>query len=155
MQTAQLLYRLRNGELPDTLNSKVFWVLIGTNDLRDRCSADAISAGNIRIVEEIQSRRPHSKIVLNSILPKIDGGRDTKLWETPHWQAASKINHWLECYAKTNENLEFFNATSIFVSNDESTPVTNYFEDEVHPSDTGSRVWARAIVDKVLELIHP
>lgn len=90
--------------------------------------------------------------MLNSILPK-SGGRDQDLAESQHWKAASRINQWLECYAETMQNVEFFNATGIFVRDGETRPFAKYYEDLVHPSAAGCRVWARAIIDKVLELI--
>ena len=75
-----MLYRLQNGELPDTLNPKVFWILIGTNDLGAyQCSAEAVAAGNIRIVQELQAKRPRAKIVLNSILVVLMGVRGRRL----------------------------------------------------------------------------
>jgi lysophospholipase L1-like esterase len=138
------------------LDVKVFWVLIGSNDLGlDDCSADVVAAGNIRIVEELQSRQPNAKIVLNSILPfaSRSGERDEELFESRAWQVASRFNQWLECYAGTMENVEFFNATSIFVKEDETVIVAEYFEDPVHPSAAGALVWAQAIINQLLGLI--
>ena len=74
---AHLLYRLQNGEMPDTLNPKAWWILIGTNDLGLGCSVETIVAGNLRIVQEIRERHHYQEghttvapIVMNSILPR-------------------------------------------------------------------------------------
>jgi lysophospholipase L1-like esterase len=153
-QCGQLLYRLRNGEFPEELEAKVFWILIGVNDLGlDGCSAEAVAAGNIRIVEEIQSLRPSSKIVVNSILPfSPEGERDEDLSEHPKWQVASQVNHLLECFADATDNVEFFNATKIFMTDDELHTKRAFYVDAVHPSAKGSRAWAREIEEKVFEL---
>ena len=137
------------------MDAKIFWVLIETNDLgTDKCAVEAVAAGNIRIVKDIQSRRPNAKIVLNSMLPFLSrsGKRDEEIFESKDWQAASRFNHRLECYAESTENVYFFNATHLFISEDE--PYEKYFEDRVHPSAAGSRCWSRAIVGTVLELIN-
>jgi lysophospholipase L1-like esterase len=68
---ANLLWRIQNGEL-ERADSKVFWVLIGTNDLTASCSEEVILLGIIHIVEEIKRRKPDSIIVLNGILPRTD-----------------------------------------------------------------------------------
>jgi lysophospholipase L1-like esterase len=146
---------LENGELPDTLQSGVFWVLIGTNDLGgDHCSTESIVAGNIQIVETIRSLRPNAKVVVNSILPRGDPGTDLFTGKSS-WPTVATINRWLECYANENHNVEFFNGTSTFLqpTPNETTTVKEYYSDAVHPSRTGHAVWAAAIVERVLELV--
>jgi lysophospholipase L1-like esterase len=149
-----LLYRFQNGELPQTLGAKVFWILIGTNDLTHYCTAEAVAAGNMRIVQELQKKRPDATIVLNSILPRGDP-QTLDLMDSPMWQNVQRVNQWLKCYADSNDKVEFFNATSLFVVsyNGMVRQVKDYFHDNVHPSEQGSRGWAKAIVQKVQDLI--
>jgi lysophospholipase L1-like esterase len=117
----------------------------------DHCSAETISAGTFRIVEEIRSRRPNAKIVLNTILPRGQPG--VSVYETgTSWLEITKINQWLECYAKSMNDLEFFNATHIFLQENETIRVEEYYQDPVHPSAAGYAVWGLAIVEKVLSL---
>jgi hypothetical protein len=53
------------------LKPRVFWHLIGTNDLgRQLCNVDAIVAGNIAMAEELMSLRPNSTIIINSLLSR-------------------------------------------------------------------------------------
>jgi lysophospholipase L1-like esterase len=146
-----LLYRLLNGELPDTLSTKVIWILIGTNDFgASHCSSESIAAGSIRIVQYIQIQRPDVKIVLNSILPR---GKDGNLFASPGgWEELDELHHRLECFAKVTRNVEFFNATSMFLLDDGENQNPDYFEDPVHPSAAGHQVWGQAIVETVLEL---
>jgi hypothetical protein len=49
----QLLYRMLNGEMPDTLNPTAWWILIGINDFADRCSKESILVGNLAVLEEV------------------------------------------------------------------------------------------------------
>lgn len=150
-QCPQLLYRIQNGELPEILDSKVFWVLIGTNDFGgDKCSPESIVAGTILIAKEIQAHRPKSKVVLNSILPRGKPGTNL-LEDGVAWPALTEVNRWLECYANENKNVEFFNGTGVFLGGNESVAVPEYYSDPVHPSAEGYTAWANAIVEWLLK----
>jgi hypothetical protein len=59
-----LLFRLLNGEMPDTLQAKAWWILIGTNDVADRCSKQSILVGNLAVLEEVMWRKPNSRFIL-------------------------------------------------------------------------------------------
>jgi lysophospholipase L1-like esterase len=99
---AQLLYRLQNGELTPTLRPKVWWILIGTYDLTNDCSAEATLMGVVAVVEEMLWQRPNDIIVINSILPRPRnkmGSLRGKLWIKTDW-----INQRLECFAKGYSN---------------------------------------------------
>lgn len=160
-QCEHLLYRLQNGELPSSLHAKVFWILIGTNDLGEYgCNAESIAAGNIRIVQEIQKRRPRSEstIVLNSILPRAgsdDRHPEVNVLNRMHdrqWPTIQRANQWLKCYADSTHGVEFFNASSIFLD-ENGNGIQNYFDDPVHPSAEGQKQWADAITKMIFESI--
>jgi len=166
---AHLLYRLEHGEMPETLHPKVWWLLIGTNDLGMGCSVDTIVAGNIRIVQEIHSRSTISlrkandhhqqqsptSIVINSILPR--GSQELSLKESP-WPTLQKVNQKLQCYAELNPHVHFVNVTQAFVAemDDKKGLYVNeeMFEpDHVHPSPQGTKAWLELVVENVLELM--
>ena len=153
MQCNGLLYRIQKGELPDTLNPKVVWVLIGTNDFQDHCSPESILAGNIAVLKEIMARKPGIKLVINSILPvgrePLIGDKRTRRWATDQW-----INDRLECLASSSENLFFFNATSYFLADDGQRINQTLMTDYLHPNAEGALVWGRAIVEKLHEVLH-
>jgi lysophospholipase L1-like esterase len=72
-----LLWRLQNGEMPANLNAKIFWLLIGTNDLAlGGCSEEAVLLGILRLADEIHFHNKDSRIVIQGILPRtksVDG----------------------------------------------------------------------------------
>ena len=133
-----VLYRLQQGVLGDDLDPKVFWLLVGTNDLGgDACSVEAIVAGNIAIIEELQRLRPHASIVVNGLLPR-----------PPFlWFHAKQINQRLQCYAAMMDGVYFFDATDIFLSPEQKML---HLPDQLHPDEEGHRLWGKAIVDKIL-----
>lgn len=134
------MYRIKNGGIGD-LEPDIWWVLIGINDLVDDfCNVEAVVAANIAVVEEIMSRRPKSRVVINSLLPR-----------TPmYWVHLSRINQRLECYAALTPRVEFFNATSIFMLPDGTL---KHLPDNVHLDEEGSRIWGEKIVQEVVSLV--
>jgi len=68
-----VLWRTMHGEMPDDFNPKVWWISLGMNDLgRMQCSEEVVVIGILRVVEEIRSKKPNAKIVINSMLPMAD-----------------------------------------------------------------------------------
>jgi lysophospholipase L1-like esterase len=169
------LWRLQAGELPPTLQSKVFWVLIGTNDLaHSECYDDAVYMGIIGVVEYIQQQRPGSIIVVNSLLPRRDATLvdEVKFYDTnkiPYvtevpqfkiWKSIKNVNQKLRQYCeqnKRNKKILFFDATDIFLKKDDSGVEyipRNLMWDFLHPSVAGYRAWAEKITDVLSELLE-
>lgn len=71
--TPNVLWRLLHGEMPDGFNPRVWWISLGMNDIaRMHCSEEVVIMGILRVVEEIRSKKPDAKIVINSLLPMHD-----------------------------------------------------------------------------------
>lgn len=147
-RSSQLLYRLQNGEMPSTLQPELWWVLVGTNDKGgDQCKNEEVIVGIIHNVDFILQERPLATVVINSLMPR--GNMNRLYW----WDDYTAINKALECYASEQEQVEFFNATSLFVTKDGKALNTTLMPDELHPEEIGSWVWGRAIVAKVQEIL--
>ncbi len=59
--------------MPSNFNPRVWWLVLGLNDLgRMQCSEEVVILGILRVVEEIRSRKPDAEIVINSMLPMAD-----------------------------------------------------------------------------------
>ena len=81
-----VLWRIMNGEMPETFHPKIWWLELGLNDLgRAQCSEEVVIIGVLRIVEEIQKRQPDAMIVINSLFPMADlrGGVANAVPTTP------------------------------------------------------------------------
>ena len=140
--------------MPATLSPKVWWVLIGTNDLASGCcSAEVVLVGIINIIKEIQNHDVTATVVVNSILPRPgdeSGKLYGELWENIVW-----INERMECYVQADATLEFFNATDLFLKNDGTRYINETrMPDMLHPSAEGSRVWGAEIVKRVKEFVQ-
>jgi beta-glucosidase len=148
----QLLYRLKWGEMPDSLQPKVWWLLIGTNDLADHCSQEAILIGTIEIVMEIRQKRPDATIVVNGILPRPGNPLGVLNTGKQLWKKIEYINDRMSCFTEGMSGVEFFNATDLFLTSDGILDVTTMF-DLLHPNGKGADLWGRAIVQKVKEIL--
>lgn len=139
----QLLWRLMNGEMPDGLDPKVWWVGIGINDLTVKgCSEEIVLLGILRVVEEIQNRHPDDVVVINSILPiqrneagllehvgkhhedialkkkekdMADGEMSSKRLHIDLWPSIVAINEELSKFASKHHGVKFFDADSVFI----------------------------------------
>merc|ERR1719221_746152 len=82
---ANVLWRIQHDEMPYDFNPKVWWLVLGMNDLtRLQCSEEIVVLGVLRVAEEIKLRKADAKIVINSLLPMIDYQRiDAKKGEQP------------------------------------------------------------------------
>ncbi len=121
----QLLYRIQNDELSNSgLDSKVYWLLIGTNDLSHGCSEEAVFLGIVKAVEEIRKMRPDSIVVINGLLPRtgrLDGTLMTAKLAASRSGSKTGRSHILEEKTSFTDDDEFSNnnqTTSNMKSND-------------------------------------
>jgi lysophospholipase L1-like esterase len=138
-----LLFRIQAGQYGQLLKPRVWWILIGSNDMAmGWCNEDAVLAGNIAVVEEIRATQPNAIVVINSILPRL--GPNIQLQKH-----IDGLNTRLRDYACETKDVYFFNATSIFRDEDGNV---HHLPDGVHPDGPSSWIWAREIAEAVMEL---
>ena len=156
-----LLWRIQNGELPSNINPSVFWLLIGTNDIgRTWCSPEMVVVGVIRNVEEILSRRPLARVVINGLLPRSfnKDGHVTKggTMKPSVWEDIKAINTELHMYATYRERVSYFE-TKVFFKDPKTHQLqidNELMPDLLHPSPVGYKLWGEEIVatlDALLE----
>ena len=183
IQSNNLLWRLLNGEMPDGLSPKVWWVGIGINDLSMKgCSEEVVLLGILRVVEEIQAAHPSDIIVINSLLPVqrnlagllehfgkhhedvalkkkeknlLEEEMSEKRGHIDFWPSIVSINEKLKKFAASHPGVKFFNADSIFVEErqDGKYMKLDLFNDPVHPNLVGHKKWNSAIKKRLHEIL--
>lgn len=124
--------------MPKSLQSKVYWLQSGINELiRGGCSEEATLLGILRVADEIYFSNPNSMIVIQGILPysKSDDG---SLQHEHHghamnsaqqkeftvkgaakynsiWPSIQSINSELEKYCKLHDHLIYFDVSALFL----------------------------------------
>ena len=171
-KSPDLLWRLQNSEMPQSLNPQVIWLLIGTNDMGWAwCKPEVALIGILRVVEEIRAKKPGCDLVINGLLPRsfdhqtgylMKKGYNTKKQGSKKlpslWNDIRAINKQLEEYSKGHDNVHYVDASDIFlvdefVKEDELQIDVNLMNDYLHPSDVGYKVWGDRIVEKLDELL--
>ena len=143
-----LLFRLLNGEMPDTLQPKAWWILIGTNDIADECSKESILVGNMAVLEEALRRKPNARFILQGLLPR---GRE-RLDNTTVWKDFQWINARLACLTEASSQLEFYNGTSVFLTKNGTNYVNrSLMYDFLHPTLEGYTIMATDIIQRLRE----
>ena len=178
-----LLWRLINGEAPFGLEPKVWWIQVGINDLSVKgCSEEVTLLGILRVVEEIQSKTPDAKIVINSILPvrrneegllehigknhkdlalrkkelnMMKSNLSPKRMNVDLWPSIVSINEELSKFASKHKGIKFFDADEIFVEerDDAKYIKVDLMKDPVHPNLTGHKKWNNAIKKRLHEIL--
>ena len=150
-QSNEVLYRIQEGgELPDNLQAKVYWLLIGTNDMGwSGCSPESVLVANMVLAKLLSKKKPGARVVLNSILPRDRKDiRRSVFNENIRW-----INERLGCFASGVENVTYFNTDDIFLPGNKTMIDPALMGDYLHPSTLGATLWADAISNELKELI--
>ena len=142
-----LLFRLLNGEMPDTLQPKAWWILIGTNDIADECSKESILVGNMAVLEEALRRKPNARFILQGLLPR---GRE-RLDNTTLWKDFQWINARLACLTEASSQLEFYNGTSLFLTKNGNYVNRSLMYDFLHPTLEGYTIMATDMIQRLRE----
>jgi lysophospholipase L1-like esterase len=168
-----VLWRIQNGELPDSLNPKVIWLLIGTNDFGNSwCSPELVLIGILRVVEEIRVRKPNAIVVIHGILPRtfshkgyVMRGQTAPLSsfvgkskQLPSlWRDIVAVNEEIRRYCAERENVEYFETKLFFVDStaapQELRINSRLMPDYLHPSVEGYERWGEEIVSYLEKII--
>eukprot|EP00541_Cyclophora_tenuis_P000796 CAMPEP_0116549960 /NCGR_PEP_ID=MMETSP0397-20121206/5165_1 /TAXON_ID=216820 /ORGANISM="Cyclophora tenuis, Strain ECT3854" /LENGTH=309 /DNA_ID=CAMNT_0004074745 /DNA_START=76 /DNA_END=1005 /DNA_ORIENTATION=+ len=155
-RTTNIVWHLRNGMLPDTLQPKVWVVLIGTNDIgSDGCSPERAVEGVVEVVKELRTKRPDSKILLHGLLPRSDKMFTLNLGE--FHRACMRANEELKKIAESSDFIHYMEAGAAFLKEEGENGVKKIIhelmDDGLHPNESGMHKWGPLIVEEVVQLL--
>lgn len=137
-QTQHVLWRIENGEL-NGIQPKVVVLMIGTNNIRN--SAEEISRGDRRIVEEIHHRLPNTRLLLLGIFPR---GADPKTPEVMTMRdKISAVNREL-ARLDDGSRTRYLDLGPKFLDAAGNLPA-DVMPDALHPNVKGYQIWADAM----------
>lgn len=121
------------------LQPETVFVMLGINNSFDAESpaADSIYRGVLAVVARIQERKPGVRIVIQSLLPTEDGDKNRAL--------VLPVNARLQAFAQGTARVDYLDLYPAFVD-DNGSQRRNLFNDALHPSRDGYRVWRDALV---------
>ena len=102
-------WRLQHGLLPSALRPKVFFVMIGTNDLGAGERWDVAASEVQLVLEQLHARRPDAHVIVHGLLPRgsDEGAPRTPSFHRSPWWLAAQNNHY-ESITKVNAKLNAF-----------------------------------------------
>lgn len=150
-RTQHVLWRLQNGEL-DGITPKVVVLLIGTNNTGvetngapRNTTAEAIQ-GVTQVVQTLQAKLPHSKILLQGVFPRSDAKGPP-----PESGVIPQINAALAKLAD-GQRVRFIDFGAKFLGPDGKV-AKDLFPDLLHPNEKGYQIWADAIRAPLTEML--
>ena len=147
-----LLWRLQNGEMPDSLRPKIWWILIGINDLMfSMCSVEVVVMSILRVVEEIlDKRKDDSMVVIGGLLPsslKQNGNFDFIT------EATFTINNELSKFSNKHDRVYFYEPPLSLADKDKKQVSVELMPDVLHPNHFGYTTLGTSI-KKVIDSIY-
>lgn len=164
-ESANLMWRLLNGQIPKKNKPRVAVVLIGTNDLTN--SGWSITSRTLkekaldqqlpgilqRIKDDVGLLRkgmPATKVVILGILPRGTGSgkglpatQNDMTWPSHYTKAIAKLNAQLKSFAASDKALSFVDCGSLFIKG--SKIDGKLMTDAVHPTKAGWEVLAKCL----------
>lgn len=136
-RTENLLWRLQHGEV-DGITPNLAVLMIGTNNTGLRHDdAEVTLAGIRRVIDELQGRLPHTRVLLLAIFPRGADANDGLR------RANDKVNALLPRLAD-GKRVVFLDLNAAFLGADGGLS-RDIMPDLLHPSDKGYRIWAQAM----------
>lgn len=143
-RTENVLWRLRNGNLPEGLRPRACVVMIGTNNTGHRMdSPEDIAAGVRAILAELQARAPGTPIILYRIFPR--GEKPGDAMRANNEQANARIATDLP------QGVRMRDLAPRFLDAEGNLPRA-IMPDLLHPNRRGYEIWAEDLRAALAEL---
>jgi lysophospholipase L1-like esterase len=150
-----LNWHVQNGLISESINPKVFWILIGTNNFAMNCSTpDVVVSAIMEVAMQIRIRKPHVKIVVQGLLPRGDKLGSRELNEV--WKSITETNERLQVIADALPELYYFglNSSMFFTQENGQTLIDKLvLKDCVHPTTAGYTIMGEKIEEELLRLL--
>ncbi len=142
-RTQHVIWRLDNGNFKD-ITPKAAVIMIGTNNSGANTSQE-IADGVGKIVEQIRSKSPKTKILLLAVFPRGATKDDARRKVN---QGANKI------FAKLDDgkHVHYLDIGKAFLKEDQTLP-RDIMPDLLHLSPQGYEIWAKSIESKLATLL--
>ncbi|KAL7567957.1 hypothetical protein ACA910_019667 [Epithemia clementina (nom. ined.)] len=156
--TAETLWHLKNGFLPTGFQPKIFFLLIGTNDLgRSGCSKKTTLMGILNIAEYLHTVHPEIPILFHGLLPRSDPDQPLHTLGV-YWKKIMWINKEINKFAKMHKNWYYMDSASIFLQRNKLSGdveiKTELVPDGLHPNKTGYELWGPSIVKNIVKILE-
>lgn len=132
-----VLWRIENGVL-DKVKPEAVVLLIGTNNITHKFSAEEISEGIRKIVSVIKTKSPESKIIIMGIFP-----RGKSIHNNPYYETVKQVN--LDIAGMADDKNIFYLDIGKQLVEPDGTITKEMMKDGLHIGSKGYAIWATAL----------
>jgi lysophospholipase L1-like esterase len=157
MQGPNLVWHLEHGLL-EPLHPKIFFIVIGTNDLFvSKCTDRFVVANILNSIKAIHEHRPEATFIIHGILPRLDNPDSKTQFLGSVWKRAQTVNWQVRKFCEHHNNLIWMQAGPLLMEETETRGRMmidkSLIDDGVHPTKKGLEIWGDYIVKKVTALL--
>lgn len=156
-QGPNLLWHWENGISEAALKPKLWFIMVGGNDLfKSKCSNRFVFANILNVLKSIFESHPNSEFIVHGIMPRSDDPASTTLGHV--WKRAQDINFLIRKFTDHASHIHYVNAATKFTIESGMKGRRHLdpelMSDGMNPTDKGMRVWGDYIEKKVSEILH-
>ncbi|KAL3923985.1 MAG: hypothetical protein SGILL_001323 [Bacillariaceae sp.] len=155
-----LLWHWENGIAQANLKPKIWFLMVGGNDLfESQCTDRFVQANVLNVLKRIYEYQPDAQFIVHGIMPRKDNV-DAQSNTLGHlWDRAQGINLLLKKFTKHSSRVTFLNAGLKFTSGKAekgrgSIDPSMVQKGNVNPTTKGMKVWGDYVEKKIMEAIQ-
>jgi len=153
-----LLWHIKNG-LIDNLKPKIWFIMIGTNDLFTyRCSEDFVVASIMNVVKLVSEKSPESLFIIHGIMPRLDNPKAKTTFLGKIWSRAQGVNGKLRKFCRKYHNFYYIQGGELMLVPSKITGRAQIdpkmIDDGVHPTLEGFEKWADFVVERLGKVLE-
>jgi lysophospholipase L1-like esterase len=144
----------------DSLNPKLWFISIGSNDLfEEKCTDRFVVASILNVVKAISDRKPDAHFIIHGILPRKDEAKSKTDFLKKKWKYAQMINTQIRKFCEHSPKLFYMQAGPLFLKEASKDwrgrrSIDHLLlEDGVYPTKRGMEVWGDYIVKRVKQIL--
>jgi lysophospholipase L1-like esterase len=143
----------------DSLNPKIWFIMIGTNDLfTSKCNHHFVLASILNVAKTVSLRYPESLFVMHGIMPRKDNPKAPSNVLGKTWKQAQDINSELRKFCKKYRNFYYMQAGELMLKGSSTRGRAQLdsqmmMEDGVHPTLEGFERWGDFVSERLVDVL--
>ena len=159
LQGPNLLWHWENGIQQANLKPKVWFLMVGGNDLfESKCTDRFVQANVLNVLKRIYEYQPDAQFIVHGIMPRKDNPDSASNALGHLWNRAQDINLLLKKFTKQSSRVTFVNAGLKFTSGKaekgRGAIDPSMVQKGMVPTTKGMKVWGDYIEKKILEVME-
>ncbi|KAG7374654.1 GDSL-like lipase/acylhydrolase family protein [Nitzschia inconspicua] len=154
-----LLWHWENGIKQANLKPKVWFIMVGGNDLfQSQCTDRFVQANILNVLKRIYENQPEAQFIVHGIIPRKDNPDSPSNALGHLWDRAQGINLLLKKFAKRSVGVTYLNAGQKFTTGrgdkGRGSLDPSMIKNGNVPTLKGMTEWGKTVESKIREVMH-